>query len=65
MSHLPGFHDFIFKVNIGSRNLKEQLSERLISHRRIRDDQISFAKKNLWNHRFELLFADLIENNNE
>jgi hypothetical protein len=59
MSHLPGFDDFVFKVNCDAQNLKEQLVERLISQRRFRDLQISFAEKNLWEQRFQLLFGTL------
>lgn len=59
MSHLPGFDDFVYKVNLDAVDFKEKMVERLIIHRQFRDLQISFAKKNLWDHRFDLLFKNL------
>lgn len=59
MSHLPGFDDFVFKVDLDANDLKEKLVERLIFQRRFRHLQVSFAKENLWEQRFESLFKTL------
>lgn len=59
MSHLPGFDDFVYKVNLDADDLKKKLVERLTIQRQFRDLQMSFAKKNLWEQRFNLLFKNL------
>jgi hypothetical protein len=60
MSHLPGFNDFVFRVDSLSQKALDGLQEAIAAQSLNRQAQVAFAGQHLWKKRFEDLF-DFLE----
>jgi hypothetical protein len=56
MSHLPGFNDFVFRVDSLSHKALDGLQEAIAAQSINRQAQVAFAGQHLWKKRFEDLF---------
>jgi len=59
MKHLPGFDEYIVKLNDLSEASLEGLQDALVKQQNNRGSQIEFAKQHLWEKRFSNMFAFL------
>ena len=59
MKHLPGFDEYIVKLNDLSEASLEGLKDALVKQQSNRGSQIEFAKQHLWEKRFSNLFEFL------
>jgi hypothetical protein len=62
MSHLPGFKDFVVRIDLNSQNFSKNIEEAFFQHILKRDAQVKFASSHLWNERFKDLFIYLEKN---
>ena len=60
MSHLPGFNDFVFRVDSLSQEALYGLQEAIVAQSKKRQAQVAFAGQHLWKTRFDDLF-DFLE----
>lgn len=59
MDHLPGFDDYVIKLNDLSKASLDGLQDALIKQQYNRESQIEFAKQHLWEKRFSNLLEFL------
>lgn len=62
LSHLPGFTEFVLKIDVSSKDFIENLKKAFSNQKYKRDVQVRFASKHSWQERFKDLFIYLEKN---